>query len=89
MNSWIDVSHPCGGRNLAPPKGWLKPYQYWDNHLSTGAGFRNHPQYQAENTSPKQGWPLPTTASVPASLKRLKVRRNIAEPRTSGWWFHT
>ena len=27
-------------------KGLLKPYQYWDvYHLSTGAGFRNHPLY--------------------------------------------
>ena len=32
-------------RNPAPPKGWLKPYKSWD--LSTGAGFRNHPQYEA------------------------------------------
>jgi hypothetical protein len=39
------------GRNPASPKRWLKPYK-WDKHgytiyLSTGAGFRNHPQYDA------------------------------------------
>jgi hypothetical protein len=33
-------------RNPAPPKGWLKPEQNDGMyHLSTGAGFRNHPQY--------------------------------------------
>ena len=40
-------------QNPAPPKGWLKhimnmlkPYKSGDfAHLSTGAGFPNHPQY--------------------------------------------
>ena len=35
--------HTVGGRNLAPPKGCLKPSKKWHvYHLSTGAGFRNH-----------------------------------------------
>ena len=39
----------CGWlQNLAPPKGWWKHVEtlQWEVfHLSTGAGFRNHPQY--------------------------------------------
>ena len=31
------------------PKGWFKPYKEWDvYHLSTGAGFRDHPQYHGD-----------------------------------------
>ena len=43
----VEPTVSCGQwlRNPAPPKGWLNLYKSWHvHHLSTGAGFRIHPQ---------------------------------------------
>ena len=47
------TSPGMGQRNPAHHLGWLKPLKSWDAyHLSTGAGFRNHPPYDGHSIGP-------------------------------------